>query len=137
MRQVINKLDEIDFHDQKERHLFNDIYERFCAICRARQCGRVLHTACGDAVHGRYGRSAVGATVLDPACGTGGFLVCAGTHESPGKDADDLAVVEQSLMGVEEAATARVVSDQSVCARGQRAGCGARQCADASAVSQL
>jgi Type I restriction-modification system methyltransferase subunit len=27
MRQVINKLNEIDFTTQKDRHLFNDIYE--------------------------------------------------------------------------------------------------------------
>jgi type I restriction enzyme M protein len=27
LRQVINKIEGIDFHDQKERHLFNDIYE--------------------------------------------------------------------------------------------------------------
>ena len=28
IRQVVNKINEIDFHDMQERHLFNDIYEK-------------------------------------------------------------------------------------------------------------
>ncbi|MCO5186336.1 MAG: type I restriction-modification system subunit M [Anaerolineae bacterium] len=104
MRQVINKLDEIDFHDQKERHLFNDIYEKILRdLQSAGNAGeyytpRAVTQFMVDMVDPQLGQ-----TVLDPACGTGGFLVCALEHmKAQAKDADDLAVVEQSLMGVEK-----------------------------------
>ncbi len=104
MRQVINKLDEIDFHDQQERHLFNDIYEKILRdLQSAGNAGeyytpRAVTQFMVDMVNPQ-----VGQTVFDPACGTGGFLVCALEHmKAQAKDADDLASIEQGLQGVEK-----------------------------------
>jgi len=49
--------------------------------CRRGERGRILHPARSDPVHRGHGRPRSWAkTVLDPACGTGGFLVCAIEH---------------------------------------------------------
>lgn len=76
IRQVINKINEIDFNKRDDRHLLNDIYEQIL---------KDLQTA------GNYGEfytprpltkfivemldPKLGEIILDPACGTGGFLV--------------------------------------------------------------
>ncbi|MGB1254099.1 MAG: HsdM family class I SAM-dependent methyltransferase, partial [Candidatus Promineifilaceae bacterium] len=104
MRQVINKLDEIDFHDQQERHLFNDIYEKILRdLQSAGNSGeyytpRAVTQFMVDMVNPQ-----VGQTVLDPACGTGGFLICALEHlKRQARDADDFATIERSLQGIEK-----------------------------------
>lgn len=45
LRQVINKLNEIDFTSASERHLFGDIYEQILKICnlRAMLANSILH----------------------------------------------------------------------------------------------
>lgn len=45
LRQVINKLNEIDFTSASERHLFGDIYEQIIKICnlRAMLANSILH----------------------------------------------------------------------------------------------
>jgi type I restriction enzyme M protein len=35
LRQVINRINQIDFTSSTDRHLFNDRYEKFCVTCRA------------------------------------------------------------------------------------------------------
>ena len=70
-----------------------------------RQRGRVLHAARRHAVHGRAGRSrSSGETILDPACGTGGFLACAIEHLR--KQAQDArptsARIQDCIRGVEK-----------------------------------
>ena len=78
MRQVINKMDEINFSNQQERHLFNDLYEKILRdLQSAGNAGeyytpRAVTQFMVDMVNPQ-----VGELVLDPACGTGGFLVCA------------------------------------------------------------
>jgi type I restriction enzyme M protein len=46
-----------------------------------RQRRRVLHPAPGHPVHGRPVAPQLGEKMLDPACGTGGFLTCAIDHK--------------------------------------------------------
>ena len=82
LRQVINKLNAIDFNRQAERHQFNDIYEKILKdLQSAGNAGefytpRAVTQFMVDMVNPRLGER-----VLDPACGTGGFLVCAiGPH---------------------------------------------------------
>jgi len=81
MRQVINKLNEIDFTTQKDRHLFNDIYESILRdLQSAGNAGeyytpRAVTQFMVDMVNPQLGEK-----VLDFACGTGGFLVCALEH---------------------------------------------------------
>jgi len=76
-RQVINKLNEIDFHATKDRHLFNDIYEQILKdLQSAGNAGefytpRAVTQFIVDMINPK-----IGEIVLDPACGTGGFLIC-------------------------------------------------------------
>ncbi len=77
MRKVLNKLNGIDFNVAAERHLFGEIYE---GILKELQSAgaygefytpRAITQFMTDRIAPRLGE-----TVLDPACGTGGFLTC-------------------------------------------------------------
>ena len=76
IRQVINKLNEIDFHITKDRHIFNDIYEQILKdLQSAGNAGeyytpRAVTQFIVDIINPK-----IGELVLDPACGTGGFLI--------------------------------------------------------------
>ncbi|HXU29159.1 MAG TPA: class I SAM-dependent DNA methyltransferase, partial [Thermoanaerobaculia bacterium] len=78
MRQVINKINGIDFNASDDRHLFGDIYEKLLKdLQSAGNAGefytpRAVTQFIVEQVNPRLGE-----TILDPACGTGGFLVCA------------------------------------------------------------
>jgi type I restriction enzyme M protein len=78
IRQVINKLQEINFNKTHDRHQFGDIYEGLLKdLQSAGNAGefytpRPLTTFVVEMV-----APTLGETVLDPACGTGGFLVSA------------------------------------------------------------
>ncbi|MCP5922187.1 N-6 DNA methylase, partial [Klebsiella pneumoniae] len=78
LRQVINKLNEIDFTSASERHLFGDIYEQILKdLQSAGNAGefytpRAVTRFMVDRVDPKLGES-----IMDPACGTGGFLACA------------------------------------------------------------
>lgn len=81
LRQVINKLNEIDFTSASERHLFGDIYEQILKdLQSAGNAGefytpRAVTRFMVDRVDPKLGES-----IMDPACGTGGFLACAFDH---------------------------------------------------------
>jgi type I restriction enzyme M protein len=82
LRQVINKVqEEIDFNDSRKRHLFGDIYEQLLRDLQgAGNAGeyytpRAVTQFAVDMVDPRLGE-----VILDPACGTGGFLACAIEH---------------------------------------------------------
>ena len=81
LRQVINKLNEVDFTDSKERHLFGDIYEQILRdLQSAGNAGefytpRAVTRFIVDRVDPKLGDK-----VFDPACGTGGFLACSVDH---------------------------------------------------------
>jgi type I restriction enzyme M protein len=81
LRQVINKLNAIDFNRQAERHQFNDLYEKILKdLQSAGNAGefytpRAVTQFMVDMVNPQLGEK-----VLDPATGTGGFLVCAIEH---------------------------------------------------------
>ncbi|EHN8898447.1 N-6 DNA methylase [Enterobacter hormaechei] len=81
LRQVINKLNEIDFNNSKDIHLFGRIYETFLSeLQSAGTLGEFytpravtqFMTEMVNPVHGEI--------VLDPACGTGGFLTAVIEH---------------------------------------------------------
>ncbi len=104
MRQVINRINQIDFHSAQQRHLFNDIYEKILRdLQSAGNAGeyytpRAVTQLMADMVGLRFGD-----VVLDPACGTGGFLVCA--LENLRSQATTVAAQEQlqrSIRGVEK-----------------------------------
>ena len=104
LRQVINKLNAIDFNRQTERHQFNDLYEKILKdLQSAGNAGefytpRAVTQFMVDQVNPRLGE-----VVLDPACGTGGFLVCALEHlRQQVKNEQDQAVLQKSVRGVEK-----------------------------------
>ena len=105
MRQVINKLEEIDFNRASDRHQFGDIYEKILAdLQSAGNAGeyytpRAVTQFIVDQVDPKLGE-----TVLDPACGTGGFLTCAIEHVRSKyvKSAKDEATLQASIHGVEK-----------------------------------
>jgi type I restriction enzyme M protein len=104
LRQVINKLNAIDFNRQSERHQFNDLYEKILKdLQSAGNAGefytpRAVTQFMVDMVNPQLGE-----TVLDPATGTGGFLVCAIEHlRKQVKTTEDETVLQQSIRGVEK-----------------------------------
>jgi type I restriction enzyme M protein len=101
---VINKLNAIDFNRQSERHQFNDLYEKILKdLQSAGNAGefytpRAVTQFMVDMVNPQLGE-----TVLDPATGTGGFLVCAIEHlRKQVKTTEDETVLQQSIRGVEK-----------------------------------
>ncbi len=104
LRQVINKINEIDFNSQQDRHQFNDLYEKILKdLQSAGNAGefytpRAVTQFMVDRVNPQLGEA-----VLDPACGTGGFLACALEHlRQQVKTVDDQALLQQAIHGVEK-----------------------------------
>lgn len=105
LRQVINKLNEsLDFNNSEDRHVFGDLYEQILKdLQSAGNAGeyytpRAVTQFMVDMVNPQLGE-----TVLDPACGTGGFLTCTIEHlRKQAKTADDEALLQQSVRGVEK-----------------------------------
>ena len=81
MRQVVNKINDIDFNNLTERQHFGDIYEQILNdLQSAGNAGeyytpRAVTAFMVDRIDPRPGE-----TLFDPACGTGGFLTCALRH---------------------------------------------------------
>jgi len=107
MRQVINKLNEIDFNRKADRHQFGEIYEQILSDLQdAGNAGeyytpRAVTKFIVDRVDPKLGEK-----VFDPACGTGGFLSCAIDHirdmKKYVKTSEDETLLQQSLFGVEK-----------------------------------
>jgi type I restriction enzyme M protein len=105
MRQVINKLNEIDFNRAADRHEFGDIYEKILGdLQSAGNAGeyytpRAVTQFIVDQVDPQLGES-----VLDPACGTGGFLTCAIEHvrKKYVKSGKDEQKLQANIFGVEK-----------------------------------
>ncbi|MDP3425016.1 MAG: class I SAM-dependent DNA methyltransferase [Burkholderiaceae bacterium] len=104
LRQVINKLNAIDFNRQAERHQFNDLYEKILKdLQSAGNAGefytpRAVTQFMVDITNPRLGE-----VVLDPATGTGGFLVCAIEHlRKQVHNADQEAQLQLAVRGVEK-----------------------------------
>ncbi len=105
LRQVINKLEEIDFNRASDRHEFGDVYEKLLSdLQNAGNAGefytpRAVTQFIVDQVDPKLGEA-----VLDPACGTGGFLTCAIKHVRSKyvKNAKDEAKLQASIYGVEK-----------------------------------
>lgn len=78
LRQVINKLNEIHFDKVSERHEFGDIYEEMLKTLQDNKASgefytpRAITSFLVEMLEPKYDEK-----ILDPACGTGGFLTCA------------------------------------------------------------
>jgi type I restriction enzyme M protein len=103
-RQVINQINQIDFNRNEERHLFNDIYETILKELQSAGSSGEYYTPRAvtqfmvDMTDPRLDE-----TLLDPACGTGGFLTCALEHlEKQVKSTEDRRTLQSCLAGVEK-----------------------------------
>ena len=105
LRQVINRINEIDFTSSKDRHLFNDLYEKILRdLQSAGNAGEYYTPRAVTQFMVDMTNPQLGQTVLDPACGTGGFLVCALEHirkEYVKSDADRKRL-QTSIRGIEK-----------------------------------
>jgi len=107
IRQVVNKLNEIDFNRGDDRHLFNDIYEKILKdLQSAGNAGEFYTPRAVTEFMVEMIDPQLGESVLDPACGTGGFLTCAIDHVRTKyvKTTDDEATLQASIHGVEKKA---------------------------------
>ena len=107
IRQVVNKINEIDFNRSTDRHTFGDIYEQILKdLQSAGNAGefytpRAVTQFMVDMVNPKLGEK-----ILDPACGTGGFLTCSIEHvrNADVKTAEDEQLLQKSVFGVEKKA---------------------------------
>lgn len=104
IRQVLNQLNAIDFNVSEDRHMFGDIYETILKdLQSAGNYGefytpRAITEFMTDIINPRLGEN-----VLDPACGTGGFLTSAieNIRKQDVKGVEDLKKLEATIHGME------------------------------------
>ena len=104
LRDVVNKIESIHFTSSEEIHTLGFLYESML---------KEMRDAAGDSGEFYTPRSVIkfmvtvidpklGETVLDPACGTGGFLVESYSHlEKQCKTVEDREVLQKSILGGE------------------------------------
>jgi len=105
LRQVINKINGIDFNDLAERRHFGEVYEHLLNdLQSAGNAGeyytpRAVTAFMVDRIDPRPGE-----VILDPACGTGGFLTCVMKHmrDRYVKRPEDEALMQASFRAVEK-----------------------------------
>jgi len=105
LRQVVNKLNEIDFHASQERHTFGDIYEKILKdLQSAGNAGEFYTPRAVTEFMVRMVDPQLGEKLLDPACGTGGFLTCAVEHirNHYVKSVEDFHLLQKQIHGVEK-----------------------------------
>ncbi len=105
MRQVVNKINEVDFNNLAERQHFGDIYEQILNdLQSAGNAGEYYTPRAVTAFMAERIDPHPGEILLDPACGTGGFLTCAIRHmrERYVKTVEDEQEMQQGLRAVEK-----------------------------------
>ncbi len=103
-RQVINKICEIDFNTQDDRHTFGNIYEQILKDLQSAGNAGEFYTprAITEFIVNRVNPQ-LDEKVLDPACGTGGFLSNIIQHKKQFvKNPTDQTTLQASLYGVEK-----------------------------------
>jgi len=103
LRQVINKLNEIDFNNSKDKQVFGDVYESFLReLQNAGKSGefytpRAVVEFLTDMVDPRLGEK-----MLDSSCGTGGFLTATVEHlKKQSSTVEDMKKLQENVIGWE------------------------------------
>lgn len=103
IRKVLNKLNEIDFNIAKDRHAFGELYESILKeLQSAGKSGefytpRAITHFITDMIDPRLGEK-----ILDPACGTGGYLTCAVEHlKKQANSVEERKSIETNIAGWE------------------------------------
>jgi type I restriction enzyme M protein len=105
MRQVVNKINEVDFNRKNDLHLFGDIYEQILRdLQSAGNAGEFYTPRAVTQFMVEMVNPKLGEKVLDPACGTGGFLTNTIEHvrRQYVHSIEDERVLQSSIKGVEK-----------------------------------
>ena len=105
LRQVINKVNEIDFNKKEDLNMFGDIYENFLKdLQSAGNAGEYYTPRPVTQFMTELIGPVLGEKVLDPACGTGGFLACAFEYirENYVHTAKDRKKLQRQIHGIEK-----------------------------------
>jgi type I restriction enzyme M protein len=105
IRQVVNKINEVDFNDLAERQHFGDIYEQILTdLQSAGNAGEYYTPRAVTAFMAERIDPKPGEILFDPACGTGGFLTCSLSHMRHRyvKTVDDEQKMQAALRAVEK-----------------------------------
>jgi len=105
MRQVVNKINGIDFNNLSERQHFGDIYEQILNdLQSAGNAGEYYTPRAVTAFMVQMTDPKPGEILFDPACGTGGFLTCAIRHmrDQHVKRPEDDQKMQSGLRAVEK-----------------------------------
>lgn len=100
----MNKLNEIDFNASEDRHMFGDIYEGLLRdLQSAGNYGEFYTPRAVTEIMTEIINPRLGEKVLDPACGTGGFLTSAieNIRKQDVHSVEDLKVLEETIRGQE------------------------------------
>ncbi|MDR1568642.1 MAG: type I restriction-modification system subunit M [Streptococcaceae bacterium] len=106
LRQVINVVDEVDFHSPEDRHLFNDIYESILKdIQSAGNAGEFYTPRAATDFIAEILQPKLGERMADFACGTGGFLTSTlNILDNQRETADDTVKYNNAVFGIEKKA---------------------------------
>lgn len=103
IRKVLNKLNEMDFNIAKDRHAFGELYESILkGLQSAGKSGefytpRAITSFITDMINPQLGEK-----ILDPACGTGGYLTCAIEHlKKQANSVEERQSIAENVMGWE------------------------------------
>ena len=105
MRQVVNRISDIDFNTLSERQHFGEIYEQILNdLQSAGNAGEYYTPRAVTAFMAERIDPHPGEVLLDPACGTGGFLTCSIRHmrQRYVKTVEDEERMQQGLRAVEK-----------------------------------
>jgi type I restriction enzyme M protein len=104
LRQLVTRINEkVDFIDATQKHTFNDLYEAMLKdLQSAGRAGefytpRPVTNFIVEKVNPKLGE-----TVLDPACGTGGFLTSTIAHFGSVQNTEELRTLQTSVIGWEK-----------------------------------
>lgn len=104
MRQVVNKVNGIDFNATGDRHLFGDIYEKLLKDLQSAGNAGEFYTprAVTEFIIDRLDPR-LGEKFLDPATGTGGFITCLIRYlRKQAKFEVDEATIQECFSGIEK-----------------------------------
>ncbi|MEX8500936.1 N-6 DNA methylase [Leptothrix ochracea] len=106
LRQVLNKIQEaVDFNKAQERHAFGDMYEQLLRdLQNAGNAGEFYTPRPVTEFMVRMVDPKLADKVMDPACGTGGFLTCTIEHKRKHyvRTPEDERTLQASIFGVEK-----------------------------------
>ncbi len=103
IRKVLNKLNEIDFNVAKDRHAFGELYETILKELQSAGKSGEFYTprAITEFICERIDPK-LGEKILDPSCGTGGYLTAAIEHlKSQANSVEERESIAKNVMGWE------------------------------------